>query len=64
MNSSFIVTKHVIQAQYIREYPRTTYPQDAPVKISIKKYTPKTNQNPQEGDITIIGAHGVGFLKV
>ncbi|GKZ71936.1 hypothetical protein AnigIFM50267_007982 [Aspergillus niger] len=63
MDSSFIVTEHVIQAQYIREYPRTTYPQDAPVKISIKKYTPKTNQNPQEGDITIIGAHGVGFLK-
>ncbi|OJI89979.1 hypothetical protein ASPTUDRAFT_25575 [Aspergillus tubingensis CBS 134.48] len=63
MDSSFNVTEHVIQAQYIREYPRTTYPQDAPVKLRIKKYTPKSNQNPQEGDITIIGAHGVGFLK-
>ncbi|KAL4895523.1 alpha/beta-hydrolase [Aspergillus ambiguus] len=62
-NFPFIVTEHVIDGQHIREYPRATLPQEAPVKLVVKKYTPKDNLRPQKGDITIIGAHGLGFLK-
>ncbi|OGM43363.1 hypothetical protein ABOM_008723 [Aspergillus bombycis] len=62
-NSPFIVTEHLIDAQYIREYPRATTTQDAPLKLSVKKYTPIDNQNPNPGDITLIAVHGTGFPK-
>ncbi|OQE01480.1 hypothetical protein PENSOL_c004G01541 [Penicillium solitum] len=59
----FTVTEHVIDAQYIREYPNATISQDSPLKLAVKKYTPIDNPNPQPGDVTIIGAHGCGLLK-
>ncbi|KAJ5945439.1 hypothetical protein N7516_005607 [Penicillium verrucosum] len=62
-NPIFTVTEHLIDAQYIREYPRATTTQDAPLKLSVKKYTPTNNQNPTEGDITLIGMQGTGFPK-
>ena len=60
----FAVTEHVIDGQYIREYPRATVSQDSPVKLVVKKYVPIKNRTPQPGDVTIVGAHGGGFPKV
>lgn len=60
----FSVTEHVIEGQYIREYPRAIVSQEYPVKLAVKKYIPINNPTPQPGDITIVGAHGCGFPKV
>lgn len=60
----FTVTEHVIDTQYIREYPRATVSQDASLSLVVKKYTPLNNPSPSPGDVTIIGAHGCGFPKV
>ena len=58
------ITEHLIDSQYIREYPRSTATQDAPLKLAIKKYAPTDNPKPLPGDVTIIAAHGTGFPKV
>lgn len=63
-NFPFTVTEHLIDGQYIREYPRASLSQDARLKLAIKKYTPINNPHPQPGDVTFIGAHGGGFPKV
>lgn len=63
-SSSFTIKEHVIDASYMREYPRGAWPQNAPLKLAIKKYIPADNLNPQPGDVTLIGAHGAGFPKV
>ncbi|KAJ5118968.1 hypothetical protein N7448_010676 [Penicillium atrosanguineum] len=63
MSSPFQVAEHVIDGQYIREYPRATATPDAPLKLCIKQYTPVDNPNPQPGDITIVATHGTGFPK-
>ncbi|RAL12232.1 uncharacterized protein BO97DRAFT_443253 [Aspergillus homomorphus CBS 101889] len=57
------VTEHVIDSQYIREYPRATATQDAPLKLCVKQYTPIDNPNPAPGDVTIVAAHGTAFAK-
>ena len=62
--AKFKITEHVIDAQYIREYPTATVSQDSSLKIVVKKYTPVDNPSPQPGDVTIIGAHGCGLPKV
>ncbi|PYI12959.1 alpha/beta-hydrolase [Aspergillus violaceofuscus CBS 115571] len=59
----YTVTEHVIDSQYIREYPRATTTQDAPLKLCVKKYTPIDNPRPEPGDVTIIAAHGTAFAK-
>ncbi|KAL4879337.1 Alpha/beta hydrolase family-domain-containing protein [Aspergillus karnatakaensis] len=61
--SPFTVTEHVVDAQYMREYPHATTTQDAPLKLAVKKYTPVNNENPQPGDVTLVGFHGAGFPK-
>ncbi|KAL4807728.1 Alpha/beta hydrolase family-domain-containing protein [Aspergillus unguis] len=63
MSPPFIITEHAIDCQYIREYPRATTPQNAPLKLHVKKYTPVDNQRPQPGDVTLIGAPGAGCPK-
>lgn len=63
-SSPFIVTKYLVDAQYIREYPHATSTQDAPLKLAVKKYTPVDNQNPIPGDVTLIGVTGTGLPKV
>jgi hypothetical protein len=60
----FCVTEHVIDGQYIREYPRATIPQATSLKLVIKKYTPIDYQEPQPGDVTLVAASGCGFPKV
>jgi hypothetical protein len=63
-NFPFIVTEHIVDGQYIREYPRATVSQASCLKLAVKKYVPLDNPNPQPGDVTIIGAPGGGFPKV
>ncbi|KEY66843.1 hypothetical protein S7711_05197 [Stachybotrys chartarum IBT 7711] len=63
-SSIYIITEHIIQASHIREYARaTSNSQDTPLSLHIKQYVPRSNPNPQQGDVTIIGAHANGFPK-
>lgn len=62
--SPFIITEYIVDGQHVREYPRATRTGDDVLKLAVKRYTPKSNPNPQPGDVTIIGAHGSGFPKV
>ncbi len=66
MSSQFFTVKeHVVEAQHIREYPRATaQSQEDVLYLAVKQYIPKNNPNPQPGDVTIIGAHANGFVKV
>lgn len=64
MTFPFKITEHVIDGQYIREYPRATASPDSPLKLCIKQYTPIDNKNPQPGDLTIVATHGTGIPKV
>ncbi|CAG8083708.1 unnamed protein product [Penicillium salamii] len=57
----FTVTEHIIDGQYIREYPRATVSQSACLKLAVKKYVP-VDSNSQ--GVTIIAAPGGGFPKV
>ncbi len=34
------------------------------LQLSVKQYIPKSNPNPKPGDLTIIGSHANGFVKV
>lgn len=61
---SFTVTDHTVDCQHLREYPRAAAPQDAPLKLLVKKYTPVDNPHPQPGDVTLIGVPGTGLPKV
>ncbi|KAL4936609.1 hypothetical protein BDV06DRAFT_227729 [Aspergillus oleicola] len=60
---SFTVEEHVIESQHVREYPRATKPGSTALKLVVKKYTPTSNPNPSQNDLTIIGAHGSGYPK-
>ncbi|PYI09829.1 alpha/beta-hydrolase [Aspergillus sclerotiicarbonarius CBS 121057] len=62
-SSPFIITEHIVDCQYIREYPRATRSTEDALKLAVKQYTPKSNPNPRPGDITIIGSPGGGFPK-
>ena len=64
MNFPFRIKEHVIDGQYIREYPRATASPDSPLKLCIKQYIPIDNPNPQPGDVTIVATHGTGIPKV
>lgn len=63
-SSPFLIAEHVIDSQHIREYPHAIRRGDDGLKLVVKRYTPKSNPDPQPGDLTIIGAHGSGFPKV
>ncbi|KAF9696233.1 hypothetical protein EKO04_006081 [Ascochyta lentis] len=60
----FRLDEHKIEASHIRNFPRalSTHENDT-LYLAIKQYTPLDNPNPQDGDITIIGAHANGFPK-
>jgi hypothetical protein len=65
MASSFHVKEHTVEAQHIREYPKATaHSQDEVLHLAVKQYIPKSNPDPQPGDVTVIGAHANGFPKV
>lgn len=63
--SRFRVIEHTIRAQNVRERPGAVLPgyqQD--VRLAVKQYVPIDNPSPQDGDVTLIGAHANGFPKV
>ncbi|PYH45984.1 alpha/beta-hydrolase [Aspergillus saccharolyticus JOP 1030-1] len=62
-SSPFVITEHIIDCQHIREYPHATRHGDDVLKLVVKQYTPKSNPDPQPGDVTIIGAHASGMPK-
>lgn len=67
MSSSpvFEVKQHILECQHIRDYPRATIrAQEDVLYLAIKQYIPLDNPHPQDGDLTIIGAHANGFPKV
>jgi hypothetical protein len=64
MSSVFEIKEHTIECQHIRQYARaTSNSQEAVLNLAIKQYIPLDNQNPEDGDITIIGACANGFPK-
>ena len=65
MTFPFRVVEHIVPAQHIREYPRATAnEQEDVLHLAVKQYIPHDNPNPQDGDVTILGAHANGFPKV
>jgi len=63
--SLFKIQEHTLTTSHIREYPGSTAgSQDDELKLAVKQYTPLDNQDPQPGDVTIIGGHANGFPKV
>lgn len=65
MSSVFEIREHTLECQHIREYARATAnSQEEILRLAIKQYIPLDNQEPKEGDVTIIGAHANGFPKV
>ncbi|KAJ5118063.1 hypothetical protein N7526_011086 [Penicillium atrosanguineum] len=63
MSFPFHITKHVIDAQYVRDSPRATATLNPTLKLCVKKYTPIDNPQPQPGDVSIVATHGTSLLK-
>lgn len=64
MSAFFEIREHTIECQHIRQYARATaHSQEDVLHLAVKQYIPLDNQNPKEGDITIIGACANGFPK-
>ncbi|CAG8403952.1 unnamed protein product [Penicillium salamii] len=60
----FRVVEHTIPAQNIRERPGAVIPgHQQDLRLAVKQYIPFDNPSPQEGDVTLIGAHACGFPK-
>ncbi|KAL1898209.1 hypothetical protein Sste5346_003615 [Sporothrix stenoceras] len=60
----FEIKERVFEGQHIREYPRATaHNQEEILQVCAKQYIPRSNPNPQPGDVTIIAAHANGFVK-
>jgi hypothetical protein len=67
MSSSLVfeIKQHTLECQHIRDYPRATLGgQEDVLFLAIKQYIPRDNPYPEDGDLTIIGAHANGFPKV
>jgi hypothetical protein len=63
--SIFEIKEHTLECQHIREYARATAnAQEDVLRLAIKQYIPRDNPNPEQGDVTIIGAHANGYPKV
>lgn len=63
--SLFEVTEHIIQCQYIREYPHAQKIDQRPLKLAIKEYRPLKNLGAAAaGSVTLIATHANGLAKV
>ncbi|KAL2435165.1 Type I acyl-CoA thioesterase mpaH [Exophiala dermatitidis] len=62
--SRFRVIEHVVPTQHTRQWPRgTEVGYENALSLAVKQYVPKSNPEPQLGDITFIAAQGNGFPK-
>ena len=60
----FSIKEHVLDASYVREYPRAlANNQNDVLKLHIKQYIPKISSQTSKR-LTIIGAHANAFPKV
>ncbi|CAG8939933.1 unnamed protein product [Penicillium salamii] len=60
----FRVVEHIIPAQNIRDRPGAVIPgHQQDLRLAVKQYIPFDNPSPQEGDVTLIGAHACAFPK-
>ena len=65
MSPVFRIEEHLVPCQHIREYARATAnEQEDVLHLAVKQYIPLDNSSPKPGDLTIIGAHANGFIKV
>ncbi|KAH6675791.1 Alpha/beta hydrolase family-domain-containing protein [Halenospora varia] len=62
-SSVFKICEHSIPCQHIREYPGGVKKGNTSLSLTIKEYTPLNNLNAEEGSITIIATHAIGFPK-
>lgn len=61
----FNVKEHTITASHFREYYQATAnSQEESLQLCIKQYTAKNNPDPNPGDVTLIGFHASGQVKV
>ncbi|KAK5707749.1 hypothetical protein LTR97_000287 [Elasticomyces elasticus] len=62
--SHFRVLEHTVKCQHTRERPAgAELGHENDLRLHVKQYVPKTNDQPKVGDVTIIGAHANGFPK-
>ena len=62
--SHFRVVEHTVRCQHTRDRPAgAELGRENELKMCVKQYVPKTNDQPKPGDVTIIGAHANGFPK-
>ncbi len=62
--TSFRIVEHKIPGQHVREYPNATAnSQEDVLYLNVKQYIPLNNQQPEDGDVTIIGTHANAFPK-
>jgi hypothetical protein len=59
----FRIQKHIIPCQHIRQHDGPSTSVNEP-RLSVKQYSPSGNPIPAAGDVTIVAAHGNGFVKV
>ncbi|KAF3929244.1 hypothetical protein AA313_de0205154 [Arthrobotrys entomopaga] len=57
------VEKHIVPAFPIREHPRALWSDGDRLDIVVNHYKPVNNPNPEDGDVTLLCAHGNGFHK-
>ncbi|KAL2063079.1 hypothetical protein VTL71DRAFT_6151 [Oculimacula yallundae] len=62
-SSFFEITEHTFRGQHVREYHQGLVHPNKPPLLKAKQYTPRSNPNPQSGDVTIIAAIGIGLVK-
>jgi hypothetical protein len=60
---TFHIKEHIIPSQHIRQHDNCGVQTEKAPRLDVKQYSP-TNYVPAPGDITIIAAHGNGFVKV
>ena len=62
--SQFIVRTHTFEANHIRQYPAALRQDEHDVLyLEAKQYIPIENQDPQPGDVTILGSPATSFPK-
>jgi hypothetical protein len=64
MSPAFTIKEHIIPGSHLREDVITMRADDPIYQVHIKQYIPLNNPSPNDGDVTIIGCHGNGFVKV
>ena len=61
---SFNVKEHVISCQHLRLHGSTDRAGNDHPRLAVKQYTPLSNLISCPGDVTVIGTHAHGFVKV